>query len=489
MMSRKPIWNHSRLGRREALQVGAASVFGLGVNHLLALREAQAFAGPNPSVKAKSCIFIFLSGGLAQHESFDMKPEAPADIRGEFKPIPTRTTGLQICEYLPKLASISHLWSLCRSLTHPSNDHSAGHHIMLTGQSNLPVGFNPNAPSRTDHPSIASKIGHALGHLRSPTANNLPPAVVLPERLVHNTGRVLPGQNAGMMGQSSDPWFIEASPFHTTSYGAFPDFAFDHQQRGKPDERIFQAPQLSVPHAGGVSDLHHRMQLLDRLNQQRRKIDQIGQSNSLDRYRQSAASMMVDANVHKALDVAKSDSLELDRYGRNSFGYSLLMARKLVQAGVPLIQVNLGNNETWDTHGNAFPHLKDRLLPPTDQALSALIEDLHQSGQLDETLIVMAGEFGRTAKITLLAEHYKLPGRDHWGAAQSVLFAGGGIRPGVVVGKTDAKGEYPVDTPVKPENFAATIYHLLGIPSEAVWHDTLGRPFAIYHGEPIAGLV
>ncbi len=488
-MPKKPVWSHTPFGRREALQIGAASIFGLGVNHLIALREAQAAYGPPHLAKAKSCIFIFLSGGLAQHESFDMKPDAPEDIRGEFKPISTRTAGFQICEHLPKLANISHLWSVCRSLTHPSNDHSAGHHIMLTGQSNLPVGFNPNAPSRTDHPSIASKIGHALSQSRVLSPNNLPPAVVLPERLVHNTARVLPGQHGGMMGQAADPWFIEASPFHTTSYGAFPEFSFDHQQRGKPDERIFQAPQLSVPHANGIADIHDRMDLLDRLNRQRKRIDQIGQSNTLDRYRQTAASMMVDANVHKALDVAKSDPANLERYGKNSFGYSLLMARKLVDAGVPLIQVNLGNNETWDTHGNAFPHLKDRLLPPTDQALSALIEDLDQSGQLDETLIVMAGEFGRTAKVTLLAQHYKLPGRDHWGATQSVLFAGGGIRPGVVVGKTDSKGEYPVDSPVKPENFAATIYHLLGIPAEAVWNDTLGRPFAIYHGEPIAGLV
>jgi len=488
-MSSKPIWNHSPFGRREALQIGAASILGLGTNHLFALREAQAALGSMPQAKAKSCIFIFLSGGLAQHESFDMKPDAPADIRGEFNPISTRTPGLQICEHLPKLASISHLWSICRSLTHPSNDHSAGHHIMLTGQSNLPVGFNPNAPSRTDHPSIASKVGHAMSRLRGIATNNLPPAVVLPDRIVHNTGRTLPGQSAGMMGQAADPWFIEASPFHTTSYGAFPQYQFDHQQRGKPDERVFQAPQLSVPHTNGIADIHNRMQLLDRLNRQRKRIDQIGESSNLDRYRQTAASMMVDANVHKALDVAKADPALVDKYGRNSFGYSLLMARKLVDAGVPIIQVNLGNNETWDTHGNAFPHLKDRLLPPTDQALWALIEDLQQSGQLDETLIVMAGEFGRTAKITLLAEHYKLPGRDHWGAAQSVLLAGGGIRPGMVIGKTDAKGEYPVDTPVKPENFAATIYHLLGIPSEAVWHDTLGRPFAIYHGEPIAGLV
>ena len=165
------------------------------------------------------------------------------------------------------------------------------------------------------------------------------------------------------------------------------------------------------------------------------------------------------------------------------------MARRMVEIGVPLIQVNLGNNETWDTHGNAFPHLKQRLLPPMDRAVSALIEDLHAAGQLDETLIVMAGEFGRTPKITHLAQHYKLPGRDHWGACQSVLFAGGGIVPGIVIGKSDAKGEYPVDSPVKPENFAATIYHLLGIPAQAVWKDTLHRPHSVYQGEPIAGLV
>ena len=231
------------------------------------------------------------------------------------------------------------------------------------------------------------------------------------------------------------------------------------------------------------------MSLLDRLNRQRRAIDQVAEPGELDRFRQTAASMMVDPNVHRALDVTQADPRMLDRYGRHSFGWSLLMARRLVDAGVPLIQVNLGNNETWDTHGNAFPHLKDRLLPPTDQALSALIEDLDESGQLQETLIVMAGEFGRTPKITLLREHYKLPGRDHWGACQSVLLAGGGIQPGVVIGRSDAKGEYPTDSPVKPENFAATIYHLLGIPSEAVWKDSLGRPFPIYHGDPIHGLV
>ena len=164
------------------------------------------------------------------------------------------------------------------------------------------------------------------------------------------------------------------------------------------------------------------------------------------------------------------------------------MARRLVSSGVRLVQVNLGNDETWDTHGNAFPHLKDNLLPPTDRAVSALLDDLAATGELDETLVVMASEFGRTPKITLLEKHYEKPGRDHWGAAQSVWFAGGGVRGGTVIGSTDDQGGCPRDQPVTPESFAATIYDALGIPATAVWRDAENRPHQIYHGQPIAGL-
>jgi uncharacterized protein (DUF1501 family) len=198
--------------------------------------------------------------------------------------------------------------------------------------------------------------------------------------------------------------------------------------------------------------------------------------------------MLTDSKIHHALDVTKADEATLDRYGRNAFGWSLLMARRLVDSGVQLIQVNLGNNESWDTHGNAFPHLKDRLLPPLDRSVSALLDDLQASGKLDETLVVVASEFGRTPQITLLQQHYKLPGRDHWGAVQSVLFAGGGIRGGTVIGASDKLGGYPIDQPVKPENFAATIYHALGIPSSATWRDAQDRPHSVYFGQPIDGL-
>ena len=471
-------WRHARLPRRAALQVGAVGILGLGTNHLAGLRAAADVR--SRSGRAKSCIFIFLSGGLAQHDSFDMKPLAPDNVRGEFRPIATRTPGVQICEHLPQLARRSQLWALCRSLTHSSNEHSAGHHIMLTGHSTLPSGFRPNQPSRGDRPSIAAIVGRTI-----PGRHNLPPAVVLPERLVHSSGRVIPGQHAGEMGAAHDPWLIEASPFHSSSYGAYPEFSFDHQRRGDADERVFQAPQLTVPAGFTRGRLAGRLALLEALKDQRRSLDQFAGTIQLDRLRQGAISLMTDSRVHGALDVTRADDVTQDRYGRNAFGWSLLMARRLVAAGVTLVQVNLGNDETWDTHGNAFPHLKDNLFPPTDRALSALLDDLKSTGELDETLIVVAGEFGRTPEITLLAEHYELPGRDHWGAVQSILLAGGGIQGGAVVGKSDARGAFPADAPQRPENFAATIYHALGIPATAAWHDATERPHQIYHGDPI----
>ena len=179
----------------------------------------------------------------------------------------------------------------------------------------------------------------------------------------------------------------------------------------------------------------------------------------------------------------------LDRYGRHAFGWSLLMAKRLVEAGVKLVQVNLGNNETWDNHGNIFPHLKDKLFPPTDQAVSALLDDLHQTGLLDSTLVVMAGEFGRTPKISRLPDFYKLPGRDHWGRVQSVLLAGGGVQGGRVIGSSDKIGGFPRSDPHTPEDFAATIYNALGLPPTVAWRDPQDRPHFVYHGEPITALL
>lgn len=484
-MSIHPLSHHPReFSRRTAIQAGSIGLLGLGSNHLAALRTANAGEASEPLAPvAQKCIFIFLSGGLAQHDSFDMKPQAADQIRGEFYPIATRTPGIEICEHLPMLAQRSNMWSLCRSLTHSSNEHSAGHHIMLTGRSDLPPGFSPNAPTANDHPSIAS-IARAV----TPMHNNLPPAVVLPEKLVHYSGRVIPGQFAGRMGERRDPWFIDASPYHRQSYGAFPEYQFDHQKRGAKDERVFQAPQLSLSHGITQGKLIQRVDLLNQLEQQRRDLDRHAEIENFDRFRQGVISLLSDKRIKSALDVTRAADDVQERYGRNAFGWSLLMARRLIEVGVNLVQVNLGNDETWDTHGNAFPHLKNNLFPPTDRAISALLDDLQATGQLDETLIVMAGEFGRTPKISLLEKHYALPGRDHWGAVQTVWLAGGGIQGGRVIGSSDESGAYPASDPQRPENLAATIYQSLGIPPTAAWHDELNRPHHIYHGTPISGL-
>ncbi|MEO1996535.1 MAG: DUF1501 domain-containing protein, partial [Planctomycetaceae bacterium] len=310
-----------------------------------------------------------------------------------------------------------------------------------------------------------------------------------PARLVHYFKRTIPGQFAGQMGPRRDPWFIEASPFHNTSYGAFPEYKFDHQERGNADNREFQAPNLTLSHGVTQRAFSQRVGLLQQIERQRNHLDAHAHVEEFDRYRQGVISLLNDPQVKQAFDVTRADPAVQARYGRNSFGWSLLMARRLVEAGVNLVQVNLGNDETWDTHGNAFPHLKDKLFPPTDRAVSALLDDLSESGLLDDTLVVMAGEFGRTPKISHLPKHYELPGRDHWGAVQSVWFAGGGVTGGTVIGASDATGGYPSEDPQRPENLAATIYQALGIPATAAWRDAVDRPHHIYHGEPIHGLM
>ncbi len=473
--------SHPNLTRRHAIQAGTIGLLGLGLEHLAPLRALAAPATDSRTTTAQSVIYIFLSGGLAQHESFDPKPDAPEGIRGEFGTIPTQTPGVRISEHLPLLASRSKHWAMVRSLTHRSNEHSLAHHIMLTGRSGSPIGFNPSAPTPTDHPSLA-----AIAAAVTQTRNNLPPAIVLPDKIVHNTGRVIPGQFAGMMGRAHDPWFFEASAFEPKAYGAYPEFEFDHQQRKyTPKRTTFTIPNLSLPEGLDAARFSSRLNILQAIDSQREQLDSSGRAGAFTRTRADAVALLTDARVRKAFDLNRANPKDLDRYGRNAFGWSLLMAARLVEAGVNLVQVNLGNNETWDTHGNAFPHLKDKLLPPTDRAVAALLDDLGQRGLLSNTLIVMAGEFGRTPKISTLTQHYKGAGRDHWGAVQSVFLAGGGIAGGKVVGSSDKTGGYPATDPQTPENFAATIYSALGLPKTAAWRDAQGRPHYLYHGDPM----
>jgi hypothetical protein len=476
-------FQHPTITRRTAVQAGAISLLGLGMNHVAALRAMASGSGTRAPT-ARAVIYIFLSGGLSQLDSFDLKPDAPEAVRGEFRPMATRTAGVQISEHLPLLAARSHLWALCRSLTHPSNDHSASHLIMLTGRSQLPVGFDPAHPKPTDWPSIAAVAGRA-----SVPRNNLPPAIILPELLVHREGRVIPGQLAGEMGSHWDPWVVQASPYNPTSYGAYPEFGFHHERGAEnPKTLAFQAPDLRLPEGLTRPRMADRVGLLNIIEGQVWNLEHQAELVGFSHYREQAVSLLSATRIRDAFDVVHADARTQERYGRNSFGRSLLMARRLVEAGVNLVQVNLGNNETWDTHQSAFPNLKNFLFPPTDRAVSALLDDLQATGLLDSTLVVMAGEFGRTPRISTLPGA-KLPGRDHWGAVQTVFFAGSGVRGGRVIGSSDKNGAFPATDPQTPENLAATIYRALGLPGTTAWRDPAGRPHFIYQGEPIAGLM
>ena len=475
---------HPKISRRTTIQAGALGLLGLGMNHVQQLQAANR----GKAKAAKRVVFVFLTGGLSQQDSFDMKPLAPDNVRGEFQPISTKTPGLQICEHLPKLASRSDKWALVRSMSHQSNEHNESHTMMLTGRSQLPPGYNQNKPQPSDWPSIAAIAGRLTQR-----RGTLPPAVVLPQRLLNMNqgGVVIPGQFGGLMGSQHDPWFVEASPYRGNDVkGAYPKYAFRRRdERRVVDRSKFQAPTLSLPQGLTNSRMNRRVELLKSIEYQRRELDNSPAANKFDRFRQGAISLLTDQRVQQAFDVVNAKPKTAERYGRNLFGWSMLMARRLLDADVNLVQVNLGNFNTWDLHGAIFPLLRDMLFPPADRALSAFLEDLDESGLLSETLVVVAGEFGRTPKIFRLPRTYKLPGRDHWGGVQTVMLAGAGITGGTVIGSSDKLGAYPTSDPQKPENLAATIYHALGLPSTTAWYDDLGRPHGIYHGTSIPGLL
>lgn len=479
---------HPVLSRRTTIQAGALGLLGLGMNHVHQLQAATRTASAADTGIAKRVVYIFLTGGLSQLDSFDMKPLAPSNVRGEFQPISTNTPGLQICEHLPRLAQRSDKWALVRSLSHWSNEHNESHTIMLTGRSQLPPGYNEKKPQPNDWPSIAAIAGRMVQR-----RGNLPSAVVLPQRLLNMNqgGVVIPGQFGGTMGHRHDPWFIEASPYRSNDVkGAYPDYAFRRRDEKRVvDASKFQAPSLTLPQGLTTARMNRRVDLLASIEQQRRELDNSVAANKFDRYRQGAISLLTDNRVQQAFDVVNAKPEIAERYGSNLFGWSMLMARRLLDADVNLIHVNLGNFNTWDLHGAIFPLLRDQLFPPTDQALTAFLDDLDESGLLSETLIVVAGEFGRTPKISRLPRTYKLPGRDHWGGVQTVLLAGAGITGGTVIGSSDKLGAYPTSDPYKPENLAATIYQALGLPQTAAWNDELDRPHMIYHGTPIPGLL
>ena len=482
-----PVLRSNSCSRRSILQAGALGLLGLDMSSLKNLSAQDAGDG-SQNGSAKSVLFIFLSGGLSQLDSFDMKPLAPVEIRGEFSPRPTPVPGIQVCEHLPRIGAQMKKLAMVRSLTHFSNEHNEAHTLMLTGRSELPPGYKENKPQPTDWPSITATVGR----LMPSRSASLPSTVVTPQRLLNMNqgGVVTPGQFGGLMGSRYDPWFLESSPYRGGDVkGAYPGHAYCRRTESLvTDKSVFRAPVLKLPQGLTSQRMENRVQLLKTIDQQRKTLEQAANVQKLDRFRQSVISLLTDQKVRQAFDVKGADEATLDRYGRNLFGWTLLMAKRLIEADVTLVQANLGNYNTWDLHGGIFKISKNWLYPPADQAIAALLEDLEASGRLQETLVVIASEFGRTPKIFKVPNAYKTPGRDHWGAVQTALFAGAGIQGGTVIGSSDRIGGYPASAPQRPEDFAATIYHALGLPPKAAWRDESNRPHYIYHGNPITEL-
>jgi len=467
--------HHARQSRRALLQAGSLGLLGLGMADVSTAR-AQAVGGLTEPVR--SVIFVFLNGGISHQDSFDMKPEAPLEVRGEFRPIPTRTPGLEICEHLPLLALQSERYAVVRSIASGSSGHEEACHMLFTGRLDFPAGFSlARVPSPNEWPSLAAQVT-SLTRGR----NELPPAAVLPQPSVNEANAFRPGQYAGKLGARHEAWHLHVAAACALGNGACPHcFRFEGTPFEHESKSIFDMPVLTLPD-GGRSRLDSRIGLLARIEDQQRRLEQGAGLANLDRNRQQAISVLADPRVQSAFDVEQADPATLARYGKNKFGLSLLMARRLVEAGVNLVQVNLGKNSSWDTHRRNFPNLRDNLFPHFDRAVSGLLEDLAESGRLDSTLVVVTGEFGRTPKINVDG------GRDHWGPVMSSLFAGGGVRGGTVLGATDKIAAQPTADRQTVENLAATMLHTLGIPHSAQWVDVDGRPHEVYRAGPIDGL-
>jgi Protein of unknown function (DUF1501) len=405
---------------------------------------------------------VFLTGGLSHLDSFDMKPDAPAGIRGEFKPAMTAVPGIQFCEHLPQLAARADRLAVVRSLSHSYRNHLNATHEILTGHSQ-PGAFFDKIASRDDYPCYAS----AVDAIR-PRADGVPSGVALPTFLMEGP-LTWPGQHAGFLGPKHDPWQVRQDPNR-------PGFGFEG---------------LTLPAGLSVERLDRRKSLLDELGVMH---DQVAAriESSKDPFSaqvERAYTLLLSGKVARAFDLTGEDPRLRDRYGRHMYGQSLLLARRLVGAGVPVVQVNMGRVQTWDTHSANFKSLKDRLLPPTDQGVAALIDDLETRGMLDETLVVVTGEFGRTPRIGATTGNANTKdGRDHWAAVFSAAFAGGGVRGGQVIGQSDRIGAYPASRPYTPADLAATIYRALGVDPATELRDRLNRPIQLCTGEAISPL-
>jgi hypothetical protein len=397
---------------------------------------------------------LFQFGGPSQFESFDPKPDAPAEIRGEFGTIPTSNPDLRVCEYLPRLAGMAQKFSLVRSVHHDRSSHNPGAYYSLTGRRPLNPLVTANAAA-TDFPAP----GAVIDYLREDKPQ-VPTAVSLPTMIADGPFRT-PGEFAGFLGKRHDPLFILQDP----------------------NAENFSVDQLTLPGGVTIERLRQRRQTLELLKQTA-QLAEAAAVQGMDAYQQRAFDLLTSEATAKALDIASESATVRERYGRNQYGQSVLLARRLVEGGVRFVTVYYSRGISgWDTHKDNFKTLKADRLPQTDLAVSALLEDLESRGLLDETLVLWTGDFGRTPKIN------KDAGRDHWPQCQTVLFAGGGVRGGVLVGSSDKTGSYPASHPKRPDDIMATVYHALGFEPETMIRDQLGRPMPIAEGKPIRELL
>jgi hypothetical protein len=419
----------SSLSRRGFLRAGSLGVAGLTLPNLLRLR-----AESGSPTKDTSVILIWKGGGPSHIDMWDLKPEAPVEYRGEFKPIDTNVPGIRVAEHLPLSAKQMDKFSIVRSVTHPDAGHESASHWLLTG-------YKPtNDIPAQEMPSYGSIVAKQRG----PRQAGLPAYIAVPQP-----------------PRSADAAYLGV-PYNPFAVGS------------DPNDKNFTVKNLTLPNGINLNRLDKRKKLLESIDTARREAD-------LDAFTRKAFEMVTSPAAQKAFDIAKEDDKTRDLYGRNTLGQSMLLARRMVEAGVTFVTVNAGG---WDTHANNFESLKKNKLPNFDQGWAALMQDMHARGLMKNTMVLVWGEFGRTPRVN------KDAGRDHWPGAQSVLVAGGGLKMGQAIGTTDSKAEYPKDRPLSPEDVLSTMYNVLGIDQNVEFMNEAQRPLKILNsGSPITELV
>jgi len=448
--------NLLNLSRRNFLRVSTSGV----VAGALPLASQRLRAGDGSVGRARSVVVILLSGGPSQLDTWDPKPDAPAAIRGEFSSIDTATAGLRICEHMPRLARRTDRVAVVRSLSHTEHNHLLATHVALTGRPTpVPRGGSDldRVQSRTDFPNFAAALDYV-----QPRQDGVPTGVSLPNYLIEGP-LTWPGQHAGFLGIRHDPWPINQDP----------------------NDPGFKVDSLSLREGVPPARLENRRGLLGVL--ERSASERGSAAIGFQSQQEAAFSLLTSARVTDAFDIHREEASTRDRYGRNKMGQSLLLTRRLVEAGVPMIQAAMGIVQTWDTHVDNWGRLKNVLLPQLDQGLEALLDDLEASGRLSETLVIVMGEFGRTPRISTLPGS-DIPGRDHWAHVYSGLFAGAGVHGGQVIGQSDEIAAYPVSRTWSPADVGTTILSALGVDSEVEIMDPLGRPNRLLNGSVITPL-